>query len=146
MTNLTYERANILDIISDEDVKIMQKLKKIKKSAEEDYKVICQSFTFKFNQEKVEYEVIGDEKYCGIQIYHYLSRFVLKKHNEHFDIFHINSEDDMYKYYKAQYLLSKKLLPDDENEKKEFETNAYIGLVIRKLVHLISDGKLKLVE
>ncbi|MBR1884516.1 MAG: hypothetical protein IJ809_06295 [Clostridia bacterium] len=31
MENLTYERANIFDIISDEDVKIMEKLKKSKK-------------------------------------------------------------------------------------------------------------------
>ena len=31
MKNLTYERANILDIISDEDVKIMEKLKKVQK-------------------------------------------------------------------------------------------------------------------
>ena len=145
MTNLTYERANILDIISDEDVKIMQKLKKIKKSAEEDYKVICQSFTFKFNQQWIEYQIIADEKYCSVVIFHG-GKLVFGKKDEHSDICTIQSEDDIYDYYKAQYLLSKKILPNAEDEKEKFMGYAYIGAAIRKIVHLISDGKFKLVE
>jgi len=138
MENLIYEKVKILEDISDEDLKIMQKLRKIKKSAEEDYEFLCKSFTFKFKQDSLTYNILGDKKYVSMEIYN-SGRLVFEKKDGHYDVCNIFSVDDIYEYYEAQYLLRKNILPNNEEDKEKFRVNAYFGQVIRMLIHKISD-------
>ena len=142
MENLTYERAILLDIISDEDVKIMQKLKRIRESAKKDYEYFCNNIKFKFNEEYVAYKFIGDRIYRGA-IVRRDGRIILSKCTGHRFSFSILCENDLYIYYRDQYFLSKKISSEAEELRDEFRNNAYNGSACRYFIKKIASGELE---
>ena len=91
-------------------------------------------------------ECITNSGYSTVKIYH--NGFIcLNKYDEHFCSLtvEINFKENLYNYYKAQYFVSKGILPNNLERQSEEKTRAITGKILRKFINQLKNIELRII-